>query len=268
MSQDLPPKPPVRSDVEAKPMAAVPPSKGSGGLAAVLIAVLAVVAVSAVCVIGILILLLLPAINAARSAAQRNGSTNNVRNIALALMNYESTHGKFPPQYTVDADGNPLHSWRTLLLPFLEELSLYNQIDLDQPWDSGGNLGLATRQLPTFQSPRFRDPPETTNYVAIAGEGMFFDGPKERTLRDIGDGISNTIVIVEIQDSDIGWAEPRDLTWDEMQWADAGGGPNSLPSAAVVGFADIHSRVITSDIDPQIFAAMLTINGGEAVQPW
>ena len=60
---------------------------------------------------------------------------NNIRNITLALLNYADTHKAFPPAYTVDANGNRLHSWRTLLLPYLDQQSLYESIDFSKPWN-------------------------------------------------------------------------------------------------------------------------------------
>src|SRR5262245_30030320 len=56
----------------------------------------------------------------ARESARRMSCSNNLHNIAIALRNYESVYHCLPPAYTVDAEGKPLHSWRTLLLPFLE----------------------------------------------------------------------------------------------------------------------------------------------------
>ena len=55
------------------------------------------------------------------------------------MNNYEAQHGCFPPAYSVDKDGRPLHSWRVLLLPYLDEEELYKQLRLDEPWDSPHN---------------------------------------------------------------------------------------------------------------------------------
>src|SRR5262245_46299640 len=74
-----------------------------------------------VAVIGILIALLLPATRSARPAARRAQCTNNLKQIALALRSYEQDHKALPPAYTVDESGRPLHSWRTLILPHLEQ---------------------------------------------------------------------------------------------------------------------------------------------------
>ena len=71
----------------------------------------------------------------------------HVAQIGKALQNYHDQHGTFPPAYTVDEDGNPLHSWRTLILPYfapgaIEQRwkDMYDQIRFDEPWDSEHNV--------------------------------------------------------------------------------------------------------------------------------
>jgi hypothetical protein len=74
-----------------------------------------------------------------RGAAQRIQCVNNLKQIGLALHNYEQDHGTLPPAFTVDAKGRPLHSWRTLILPYMEYGRLYERIDLSRPWDDPAN---------------------------------------------------------------------------------------------------------------------------------
>jgi hypothetical protein len=65
-----------------------------------------------------------------------------MQQIGIALQKYHDQHGSFPPAYTVDENGNPLHSWRTLILPYFEEpkwKEIYDQIRFDEPWDSEHN---------------------------------------------------------------------------------------------------------------------------------
>ena len=107
-----------------------------------LVELLAVIAI-----IGILIALLLPAINAARAAARRTSCANNMRQLGLGIINYESTHGAYPPgrigcddtgdQMTIrgcprglPADKKTAASGFILVLPQLEESALYNQLDV------------------------------------------------------------------------------------------------------------------------------------------
>src|SRR5258707_9716343 len=78
-----------------------------------------------VAVIGVLVALLLPAVQAAREAARRNQSLNNLRQISIALQNYHDTRKTFPAHAIYSADGKPLLSWRVQILPFIEENPLY-----------------------------------------------------------------------------------------------------------------------------------------------
>jgi len=78
-------------------------------------------------------------IAAAPEAARRSQCSNNLCQIAVAMQAYHATYRYFPPAYTVDGNGRPLHSWRVLLLPFLQQKPLYDQIRLDEPYDGPHN---------------------------------------------------------------------------------------------------------------------------------
>src|SRR5262245_3840531 len=79
----------------------------------------------------------------AREAAARNMC--NLGGIAVALQNYNEEHGELPPAVVRGANGQPLYSWRVLILPYLEEGELYEEFRLDEPWDSEHNLRLLER---------------------------------------------------------------------------------------------------------------------------
>ncbi|MGL6227163.1 MAG: DUF1559 domain-containing protein [Thermoguttaceae bacterium] len=83
---------------------------------------------TAVGIVGLLIALLLPGIPSAREAARRMRCSNNMRQIVLAFHAYHAQHGCFPPTYTVDERGQPLQSWRVLILPYIEQQDLYEKI--------------------------------------------------------------------------------------------------------------------------------------------
>src|SRR5260370_743998 len=68
---------------------------------------------------GVVIALLLPQ-TSSREPARRSQCKNNLKQIGLALHNYHDVYGSFPPAYFVDASGKPMHSWRVLILPFLD----------------------------------------------------------------------------------------------------------------------------------------------------
>jgi hypothetical protein len=120
-------------------------------------------AFAVICIVVVLIGLLLPATRSARPAAYRMQCSNNLKQIALALRNYESTYHSFPPAATFDSAGNPLHSWRTLILPYLEHSSLYDSIDLSKPWDAPANAKAYVTDIPVYHCPSLGDSSKITS---------------------------------------------------------------------------------------------------------
>ncbi len=100
-------------------------------------------------IIGVLVGLLLPVRRTAREAARRMQCANNLKQLALAMQLYHDHYKSFPPAYTTDGRGKRLHSWRTLLLPYLEENALYSQIDLSKAWDDPANIRAADGHVPS-----------------------------------------------------------------------------------------------------------------------
>lgn len=143
---------------------------------------------SVVGIIGLLVVLLLPAIQTA-NGCRRHPCTNNLKQIALALYNYHDAYGCYPPAYVTDSTGKPVHSWRILILPYLEQQRLYNSYDFSEPWDGPNNIKLAA-QMPRI----FACDGVTTNgkgltsYLAITGEGTAFPGAGSTKMADILDG--------------------------------------------------------------------------------
>lgn len=216
---------------------------------------------------GVLIALLLPAVQGAREAARRAQCSNNLKQIALALHNYHDSYRSFPPAYTVDATGKPLHSWRTLILPFLNQQAVYSNIDLTEPWNSPRNQAYNSMEIPTFRCPS-EATSNGTSYMAIVGPNTIFQGANSVRLQDILDGTSNTIMVVEVSSNTHSWMEPVDLDATTMQLA-INGGPNEPgshhPGGINVSMADGAVRFISQSIDRKLLQSLTTINGAEPV---
>jgi prepilin-type N-terminal cleavage/methylation domain-containing protein len=133
-----------------------------------------------IAIIGTLIGLLLPAVQSAREAARRTSCGNKIKQLALACNSYLSSKQRFPPRATwgVESGSPPYreshHTWITFLLPFMEETTLYNSIDVSQPaWGkSHVSVGLPALRCPS--DPYFLNPAETfnialTNYAGCEG---------------------------------------------------------------------------------------------------
>jgi len=158
---------------------------------------------AAVGVLFVVVLLLSSWDFGAPRAARRMQCINNLHLIGLAMQHYEAVNGCLPPAYTTDQAGHPLHSWRLLLLPYLEQRDLYEKIRLDEPWDSPHNRSvLQDNDLSLlFHCPSARNPKAETSYVMVVGPNTISDGPHSVRYKDCTDGLSRTIMIVEVKDS-------------------------------------------------------------------
>ncbi|QDU56383.1 DUF1559 domain-containing protein [Aeoliella mucimassa] len=224
--------------------------------------------VGAVAVIGILVALLLPAVQAGREAARRNASMNNLKQLDLALLNYESVRKEYPAHAIYSQEGKPLLSWRVAILPYLEGGDgLYQQFHLDEPWDSDHNKQLIPLMPAVFSSPSsILDPSKgKTNYVAPVGEGFVFDGTQKATrTRDVSDGTSMTVILLETSDeAAVTWTKPADWSYDTEN--PLKGLIGLRPGVFLAAFCDGHVSAIDEMIDTEFFKAILTKSGGEQV---
>jgi hypothetical protein len=217
-------------------------------------------------VIGFLVALLLPAVQAAREAARRNQSMNNLKQLIIALLNYHDTRKSFPPNAIYSADGKPLLSWRVAMLPFIEEQALYAQFHLDEPWDSEHNRALIARMPQAYENPNLHTEKGKTNYLAIVGKDCIFDGTaKGAGIRQITDGTSKTIMLVEADaDKAVEWTKPDDLKYDENN--PAAGLGHVRPGGWLAAYADGHIQFISNDTDPNILKLLFTKSDGQPVE--
>ena len=228
------------------------------------------------CILLLLLLFLsLPKVGS-RPPTRRSACLNNLKQLGLALLAYEAAHGCFPPAYITDESGRPTHSWRVLILPYMEQRAVFDRCRFDEPWDGPYNakINLCPHE---FQCPcdierRKDEPPElATSYVAVVGPNTAWPGEKSLRLDDFTDGTANTILLVEVADSGIHWLEPRDLHVRQMAPGvnpKSGQGISSVHrGGANVVFADGSVHFIRDDITPELLRALLTPAGGEKVDP-
>lgn len=179
-----------------------------------------------IAIIGILVGLLLPAVQAAREAAQRMSCQNNMKQLSLACLNYESAHKRLPPSAVVDFRlGSTANngSWGVhgRILPFLEQGNLYNQVDLSVGWDF--QPAISGLRIQTYSCPsdpladEVRDPGQgrpllfPTCYGFNMGRYFVFDPQTRRggdgifypnsftKLGAISDGLSSTLLAGEVR---------------------------------------------------------------------
>lgn len=206
-----------------------------------------------VAVIGILVAILLPAVKAARSAARRVQSTNNMRQIGIAMHNFHDTFGGLPAYAKTDAEGKPLLSWRVMLLPFIEQNAMFEKFHMDEPWDSEHNKQFINQMPEIYRRANSTAPEGYTTYLVPVGKNMVFEPNPKPTregqkftvgtgLHQILDGTSNTAMLVEVNDdAAVIWTKPSDLEVDLMNvWKGLGeaqpGGFNGLFCDASIQF--------------------------------
>jgi len=217
----------------------------------------------------VLIALLLPAVQSAREAARRAQCTNNMKQIGLAMHNYQSTNDAFPASAIVDKQGKPLLSWRVAILPYIEQQALYQKFKLDEPWDSPNNKELIKLMPMTYACPTqfVKSDAGLTTYRAFAGNGALLDPTKPTRLAEITDGTSNTLMVVEAADP-VTWTKPDDLTFDNApgrQGAAVNGPGSKHPGGFNALFADGSVKFIKMSINPTTLRALITKAGGEIV---
>ena len=116
-----------------------------------------------IAIIGVLVALLLPAVQAAREAARRTQCTNHLKQIGVAVHNYDSTHKAVPPAYLWGA-GHA--TWLVLILPYIEEGALYEQGDISRQY-YGQPDEVIRQQIPIYYCPSRRSPPQ----LSVSGDG-------------------------------------------------------------------------------------------------
>jgi hypothetical protein len=195
----------------------------------------------------------------------------NLKQIAIAIRNYESQFRTLPPAYIADDSGAPAHSWRVLLLPFLDHKELYDAYRFDEAWNGPNNHKLIGR-MPSVYGCRWDAGRKSgqTSYVVITGDGTAFPGTRSVPLRSIRDGTSSTILCVECSRSGIHWSEPRDLTFDGESMPVGTATANSMRTihgshdlGAQVVFADGSRRWLSHSTSPEVVMSLLSIAGGE-----
>jgi hypothetical protein len=225
-----------------------------------------------VLVVGGLLGLSARALWQAREAARDAGCGWNLKQIGIALQNYHEVNGCFPPAYLADSTGKPMHSWRILILPYLESSSTYGAYNFAEPWDGPRNRRFLDRRPSSYRCPSQGARPLLTSYVMIVGPGTISPGASSRSLGDVRDGAGRTILVAEVANLDIPWTEPRDLDARAMSWAIDDPSRPSLSSPHGTGpgavFADgTFRRLGGIRLWPDRLRALTTIAGGEPDPP-
>jgi hypothetical protein len=232
------------------------PIRAPGYWRYLLTGLLAIVAIA-----GLLIALILPATRGPMDPRVYCGI--RLQQIAIALRTYEMDYHALPPAYTVDAEGKPLHSWRTLILPYLGEQLLYEKIDLAKPWDDPANREAYETALDEFCCPSADCPRNHTTYFGVVAPDGCFLPAEPRELSDITDDHGSTLMLIEMEsERHAHWMSP---TGAGEQWildlSEASQLPH--PGGFHAAFVDFRVHFVRLPRDPAQRRAMISINGND-----
>ncbi|HWB08423.1 MAG TPA: M56 family metallopeptidase [Pirellulales bacterium] len=207
---------------------------------------------------------LTPAVFSARQAAQRSQAANNLKQLMLALHNYQNVNKHFPPPVVIGPDGKTPHSWRVEILPYVEAQHLYQRYKMEEPWDSENNKKVLDEMPAVFRDPAADAASKDTAYFALVGPttGLGPQDGKGTQFAEITDGMSNTIALVEAKRA-VPWTKPEDIEYDPSKPMPKFGGRQS--GGFLAAFCDGSVQFLSDTINEQVLRAMITKAGGELV---
>jgi hypothetical protein len=251
-----------------------------------LVPVLVIVGLTIVLCGGCGVATLMFSVTRIRDAANRMKSNNNLKQIGLAIHNYNDVKSELPGN-SYGPDGKPLLSWRVHILPYVEADNLYKQFKLDEPWDSPSNIRLLSQMPPVYGSPTEpRGSTSKTYYRGFSSPGAIFEKRANRnaaaplvggpafefnkkdafnlgTLKDLP---SETLLLVEAGDP-VEWTKPDDLDASPGKPFPKLGGIPWKANKLNVLLVDGTTRQIRPDLPETTLRALVTHSGGETIPP-
>jgi hypothetical protein len=202
---------------------------------------------------------------------QRNAlirrTNDNLKQLGLAMHNYHDVYGGFPAPATLSPDGKKLLSWRVALLPYLDHGPLYKEFHLNEPWDSEHNRQLIARMPDVFASASTSGKQRAqglTTYLGINADKCLFAGPDGKKIKQIKDGTSNTICIVDANaDRAVVWTQPGDLQVDlQNPLLGLDGQPEGMFRGLM---CDGSARAVRYTLKPETLRRLFQIDDGNPI---
>ncbi len=192
----------------------------------------------------------------------------NLNQIAQGLHAYHEVHGEFPPPFIMNELGEPLHSWRVLILPYVGCQDLYDDLDLTRQWNHPDNIKHQGRLPDVFRCPTFVPTKKMrefmTSYVAVVGaNSMWQSCDYGIKLSDVEKSHDQTVLLIESDKFGVHWMAPFDVSETRIfeSTAEASNpffGEHNGDSHILM--VDGTLKTATSDLDMSEFRKMLSIS--------
>ena len=155
---------------------------------------------------------------------------------------------------------------------------LYSRYRFDEPWNGPNNSNLDGEVSEVYQCPSFTKnmnrfgnmtPRESrmTNYLLVTGPKTAFDRSRGVSIREIIDGTSNTILVIETRERRVNWMQPEDVNLEELNRRfQLSPDDETHVGGFHVLLGDGTVRSVNQSIDPQLLHALCTVNGGEVIE--
>jgi len=204
-----------------------------------------------------------PLVMSIQEAQENVQRQNSLKQIVLGMHNYEITGSGFPAAAIRDKEGKPLLSWRVTILPYVEREDLYKQFHLDEPWDSEHNKRLLEK-MPEYYESTGVDAPGMTTMMVFTGEGTPFGGEKGPRFKDITDGSTMTLAVVQAgPDKAVPWTKPQDLVFEKDDPIAALGNLTTRYFLAASCDGAVHA--LPRDIEPETLRRLIQHADGKRV---